>query len=99
MVATDRNGNAFEREIYREKGNKQNFSIQPIKPMQSSLIRTIGFDVQSTVKAPVDFTDLKKSSVPFSKPDLSSTDPESSKHNFKLSPAMRREREREFGIT
>jgi hypothetical protein len=27
VTTTDRNGNAFEREMYREKGNKQNFSI------------------------------------------------------------------------
>ena len=99
VTPTDRNGNAFEREMYREKGNKQNFSIQPIKPMHSSNFRTIGFDVTSTVKAPVDFTDLKKSSMPFSRPELASTDPKVAKFNFTMSPTMKREKERDFGVT
>ena len=32
VPASDRHGNSFERDLFKEKGNKQHFSIQPIKP-------------------------------------------------------------------
>ena len=57
--------NGSEREEYKERGERQNFTIQPQKKLENSPAGRIGDKALSPVKNTIDIDDLKRSHVPF----------------------------------
>lgn len=53
-----------DRNEFKEKASRQNFTIQPIKLMENSPIKRIGEAVSSPIKNQIDIDDLKRSHNP-----------------------------------